>query len=74
MEIGQSARLYQERKGRRVTRRGPGSHLGTNDNLAHKVPLAIPLPLPELQAHLNGSPPPDAGRIPTWPHGEERIE
>jgi len=73
MEISQSARLYQERKGLRVTRRGPGPRLGLADNLVHQVPTEPPLPSPGLVPLQNGHPAPDAGRIQSWPHGSETI-
>ena len=73
MEIGRSARLYQERKGFRDTHRGPGPVLGLDDNKVHSIPLEPPLPHSNLLHKDSGSPPPDAGRIKTWPHGEETI-
>ena len=73
MEISRSARLYEERKGLRVTRRGPGPRLGLKDNLVHQIPMEPPLPLPDLLPLQNGHPPPDAGRIDVWPHGSQTI-
>jgi hypothetical protein len=73
MEIGKSARLYQERKGLRVTNRGPGPVMGLNDNLVHSIPMEPPFPVADLQEPTNGSPPPDTGRTKPWPHGETTI-
>lgn len=73
MDISKSALAYQERKGLRPTRRVPSMTLGLDDNLGHSVKLEPPLPWPQLQEYLNGTPPSDAPRIGLWPFGEVKV-
>ena len=72
--LSQSAKLYQERRipADRLTRRRPGPRLNMASNLAQQIPLAAPLPLPELLQTLQTGP--DSGLTEAWPHnGQERI-
>lgn len=39
--------------------------------LVHSIPLAAPLPLPELQRTELGSPEPDRGPAKSWPYPEQ---
>jgi len=68
--IGQSAKLYEERRGLRRTQRGPGPQLSLDQNKVHTIPLSAPLPLPAFMQGLNGLPPPDNMHTFVWPHGE----
>lgn len=72
-EIGRSAKLYQERREPtyRTTLRGPGPRLCIWQNAANHLNLEAPLPLPELQADVNGCPPTDTGKTQVWPHGDK---
>lgn len=72
MRIGKSARRYQERRQPdiRKTLRSPGPELNLGANEVHNMPLAAPLPLPDLIQNENGNPPPDIGRTQAWPWGD----
>jgi hypothetical protein len=72
MSISKSAKRYQERRqpDHRRTLRGPGHMLNPEDNVARMLPLQPPYPHPDLLRDNNGTPPPDAGHIQTWPYGD----
>lgn len=63
-----SARPFLERAGIIPTNRGPRPRVQPAYWRIHSAPLQPPLPLPALQGHLNGSPPPDRGKTTEWPH------
>ena len=65
-----SARPFLERAGIIPTYRNPGPRIEPDAALVHQAPLEPPLPLPSLQDHLNGSPPPDRAQTYEWPHLE----
>jgi len=68
--IGQSARLYQERKRAYVegTRRGPGPQVYLPDNAVHNIKLEAPLPNPAFAFNPNG---PDSALTTVWPNGNQ---
>lgn len=68
MELSKSAKLYQERRGLRPTRRHPGPRLAPSQNLVTTVPLVAPYPTTQVLL-TEGAAPPDTGRTPIWPHG-----
>lgn len=69
--IGQSAKLYQERRQPNIqpTMRGPGPQVYFPDNAANHLSLEPPLPLPELVDNT----PVDTGETQVWPHGNETV-
>jgi hypothetical protein len=70
--VGQSAKLYQERK--RIytegTLRGPGPQIYLPDNAVNHLKLEAPLPLPKFQ---NNPSAPDNALTQVWPHGDKYI-
>jgi hypothetical protein len=69
--IGQSAKLYQERRQPNVqtTMRGPGPQVYFPDNAVHHLQLEPPLPIPDLVDRT----PVDTGETQVWPHGNETV-
>ena len=63
-----SARPFLERAGILPTHRGPRPRIQPGRLRIHDAPLQPPLPIPAMQEHLNGSPPPDRGVTTEWPH------
>ena len=72
VNVGKSAKLYQERRlpQDRNTRRRPGMRSDMSRNQVHFLPLAPPLPTPEVLQDEDNQPP-DAGRTKPWPHGDK---
>jgi hypothetical protein len=64
-----SSRLFMERAGRRPTVPHPHPVHDARASPAHTLPLAPPLPNPELLGPTQGSPPPDRGETTPWPYG-----
>lgn len=60
------AKAFLERAGIIPTLRRPRPRIEPAANRVHSVPLKAPLPLPELQDHVNGEPPPDRGNTTEW--------
>lgn len=61
---------FLERGGFIQTYRNPTPRISPRALGIHNRPEAeiAPLPLPELQYHLNGDPAPDRGQTLEWPH------
>jgi hypothetical protein len=72
--LSMSPKLYQERRlpADRETLRGPGPRSNFEQNKTRMVPLAPPLPTPDV-LQLEGGHPPDAGLTAPWPHGSLEI-
>ena len=54
--------------------RNPEPRLQPGASRVHTIPLKSPLPLPELQGHFVGEPPPDQGKTLGWPHPDLESE
>lgn len=65
-----SAIPFLERIGAIATVRRPHARIEPRAHRVHSIPLTTPLPLPNTQRHLNGTPPPDRGQTYDWPHPE----
>ena len=65
-KVAGSAKGFLERTGLIPTLRRPRPRIEPSANRIHTLPLVAPLPLPELQVHLNGLPPPDRGNTTAW--------
>lgn len=68
-ENSYSAKLYQERKNHRPTRRFPRRTSNLARNLIHTVQLDPPLPEPAVLHAVHD--PPDGGTTKLWPHEVE---
>ncbi len=66
MQLSRTAKYYRERVGREPTRRGPVPRLAPGLNAVHTVPLAAPLPPPDLTRLVEGVSP-DGGLTTVWP-------
>ena len=63
---------FLERSGLLFAYRNPAPKISPLDFLVHSIPLEAPLPLPELQRGLEGSPAaPSRGQTKEWPHPGE---
>ena len=73
-QLSFSAKLYQERRipASQPTLRRPGPNLALGQSITHTLPLAPPLPLPEIvyEETRNVTP---AGRTEPWVHGAEEV-
>lgn len=63
-----SAKGFLERIGVLRANRNPEPRIQPGHFRVHEIPLTPPLPLPELQSHFSGEPPPDQGQTLHWPH------
>jgi len=63
-----NAQPFLERAGIVPTYRNPTPRIEPEALLVHGAPMQPPLPLPQLQQPLNGSPPPDRAETREWPH------
>jgi hypothetical protein len=60
---------FLERSGLLFAYRNPVPQISPAELLVHSIPLTAPLPLPELQRGLEGSPAaPARGQTKHWPH------
>ena len=60
---------FLERSGLLMAYRNPSPRFSPSELLVHSIPLQAPLPLPELQRGLEGSPAaPARGQTKNWPH------
>ena len=71
MPVSRSAAAFQERHGRRFTRRHPVPRLSTGRLRVHFIPLERPLPNPHFQLDAAGAPAPDRSGIDVWPPSQE---
>jgi hypothetical protein len=74
--VGRSGgcRSFLERHFLLAADRLPAPRLALEASKINQIPLQPPLPLPPLQAHLNGMPPPDRGRTDEWPYPVETAQ
>jgi len=68
------AKPFLERAGLIRAYRNPEPRMQPGESRVHTVPLKEPLPLPELQEHFVGEPPPDQGKTLDWPHPDLKAE
>ena len=66
--VAGSAKSFLERTGAFPATRNPLPRTSPGWYRVHQIPLTPPLPLPELQSHFVGEPPPDQGQTLDWPH------
>lgn len=62
------AKTFLERSGIVPTYRRPRPRMEPGALGIHDMELSPPLPLPPLQQHLNGEPPPDRAKTLEWLH------
>lgn len=68
------AKPFLERIGVLAADRLPGPRVQPSSWRVHSIPLKAPTPLPDLQSHLVGDPPPDHGKTLEWPHPDWEQE
>ncbi len=71
MPQSRSPRNYLERTGIRVTRRKPIPRLDTGQMRVNTAPLETSELNPALLLDAQGSPPPDRGKLDSWPPPQE---
>jgi hypothetical protein len=71
MPLSRSARNYLERKGIRRTRRKPIPRLDTGQLRVNTAPLEMSELNPAALLDAQGSPPPDRGKLDSWPPQQE---